>query len=235
MTKIKKFYKEEELVFEEKPKRYNFNDLGGQKFGRLTVLGFAGVENKRTLWFSKCECGNVTKADAWNLRKGDTMSCGCLHVERTRDNNSTHGHSRVGSVTPTYRTWSNMMSRCFNPYVSSFSIYGGRGITVCERWKNSFENFLEDMGEKPKGKSIERIDSNGNYEPGNCRWATAKEQSNNTSRNVFLTFNGKTQTIAQWAEEIGMSKSTLLHRVDRGWSAEKALTKKIGKNGIRKS
>lgn len=118
-----------------------------------------------------------------------------------------------------------MLDRCRNHNNSDFFYYGGRGIKVCDRWKNSFENFLEDMGERPKRTSIDRIDNNGNYEPGNCRWATKKEQNNNQRSNINLTFNGKTQTTAQWADELGMNSGTVRYRVNKlGWSAEKALT-----------
>lgn len=129
--------------------------------------------------------------------------------------------------TRTYIAWTSMMGRCFNPNNASFKHYGGRGITVCERWK-SFENFLLDMGVKPADHlSLERTDNNGNYEPGNCIWADIITQHNNTRRSVMKTYNGQTLTIAQWARKYGLRVDTLWRRLKAGWNIEKALTKPV--------
>jgi hypothetical protein len=125
---------------------------------------------------------------------------------------------------PLYQVWAALKYRCLNPNSSKWKNYGGRGITVCKRWIDSFENFLEDMGERPEGSSLERINVDGNYEPGNCRWATQKEQQNNKRNNKKLTYKGKTQTIAEWSRELQISKVTLRERILRGWSVERTLS-----------
>lgn len=137
----------------------------------------------------------------------------------------THGHAFVGNRSPEYRTWNNMTQRCTNPKHTNFHRYGGRGITVCERWLNSFAAFLEDMGPKPTPKhEIERKDNDKGYSPDNCRWATHKEQCRNFGRNRLLTFDGKTMCISAWAEHLGIHRQTLKHRLDSGWTLERALT-----------
>jgi hypothetical protein len=136
--------------------------------------------------------------------------------------NFKHGHSRVGNVTPTYRRWLAMHQRCVNSSLADYDIYGGRGIRVCERWQ-SFENFLADMGEQPDGKSLDRYpDTNGNYEPGNVRWADPKQQARNKRNNLLMTFRGQTLCQSEWAESLGIHKETLRKRLAMGWSVEKA-------------
>lgn len=140
-----------------------------------------------------------------------------------------HGCSRRGRQTKAWFAWRSMRTRCRDPKCKAYHLYGGRGITVCDRWvgESGFANFLTDMGEPPsKLHSIDRFpDKNGNYEPGNCRWATRTEQGNNTRRNIMMTFQGRTQTMTQWANEIGVKPNTLLKRLRSGWSHEKALSK----------
>jgi hypothetical protein len=161
------------------------NDLTGRVFTRLTVLERATSRNHSAYWRCKCECGNLYEAQGSQLRNERTKSCGCLKRERIVAQSTTHGHKTREGTSPTYNSWSNMMARCTRPTHPRYKDWGGRGITVCERWL-VFENFLADMGEKPPGKTLDRKENSGNYEPGNCRWATPAEQAANT-RNLKLT------------------------------------------------
>lgn len=219
----KRFFQESELKFVENPTIHNFKDLEGQTFGRLNVIGFAGTENKSTFWYCKCLCGNITKALAGNLKKGVTTSCGCFNKERTIERSTIHGHAKKGDITPTFLTWTGMLVRCQNPNTQNFKDYGGRGITVCKRWLK-FENFLADMGEKPEGLTLDRKENDKGYFKENCRWATMEEQSNNRRSNHHLTFNRKTQTVSQWAKELGFKNDTLYDRLRIGWTVERTLT-----------
>lgn len=221
----RKFYNESEIKFSEYPKSPKFIIHTEKKFGRLVVIGFAGQgESWLSTWFCKCECGKIIKANGSNLIKGNTLSCGCLKLEKIKEATTTHGHSKNGHTSPEYNTWANMFSRTQNPKNTSFMDYGGRGITLCERWLK-FENFLADMGEKPgKNYSIDRIENDLGYYKENCRWATPQEQADNKRSNILLTYNGKTQNITQWENELGTNRGTLWMRLKLGWSVEKALT-----------
>jgi hypothetical protein len=166
--------------------RRNMIDLTGQRFGRLLVLERALPSPSQTqaYWRCRCDCGNSTTTDGWSLRRGLTRSCGCLAREKASERarrgraRLRHGHARKGRYSKTYTCWCGMRQRCRDPNARSYPWYGARGITVCARWRR-FENFLADMGERPRGKTLDRIDNDGNYEPGNCRWATALEQIHN--------------------------------------------------------
>lgn len=189
-------------------------NLTNQKFGRLYVLFPIrfGKRNK-VKWACVCDCGNGISVEGTGLRRG-TGSCGCIQKEKARQvgiANRRHGLTK----TPTWKVWQAMKSRCFYRKNIDYWNYGGRGIMVCKRWM-TFENFYADMGERPCGQTIDRINNNGNYEPGNCRWATIKQQTNNRRNNRFLTHEGQTMTITQWAGIINLHSSSLRKRLNRG-------------------
>lgn len=194
-------------------------DISGHRFGQLMVLKLVTGARRRT-WLCQCECGSVKAVQQSNLLSSHTKSCGCLkHIGPVR-----HGHAHSDCKSREYISWTRMKSRCSN---LSVKYYGANGVKVCERWKISFENFLADMGKCPDGMSIDRWpDKNGNYEPSNCRWATAIEQANNTSRNRFVVFDGLRLTVAQWASRYGLNPTVLLKRLNRKWPTEKALNKR---------
>jgi len=193
-------------------------DLQGKNFGRLKVIKLKGKNKYRAmLWECKCNCGKKVIVQSGHLRSGSTKSCGCLDIEKKSTCNGL-SHSRIWII------YQNIIRRCNDKNDSAYHNYGGRGIR-CE-WK-SFNEFYEDMKSGYRDDlTIDRIDNNGNYCKKNCRWATYQEQANNCRTNIILEFNGKKQTVAQWAREIDINYWTLIRRIKRGWTAEKALTAK---------
>lgn len=198
-------------------------DLTGQKFGRLIVIEFSSKDSRsNTYWLCRCDCGIAKIVYGGNLKNGHTKSCGCLHIK--------HGHNTRKKRSKTYGSWDHMIQRCTNTNEADYHNYGGRGITVCDRWKK-FANFLEDMGNPPTHKhSIDRINNNKGYYKSNCRWATSKQQTRNTRRNHVISYSGKTQCITDWAKDLNMSLETLTARINRyGWSIRRALTTPVQK------
>jgi hypothetical protein len=195
-------------------------ELKGRRFGRLLVLAEAARTHKSIQWQCLCDCGNYVVTFASDLNTGRTKSCGCLQKERASESNRTHQRSK----TKLYRIWRAMIERCSNSNNKRFSAYGGRGITVCDRWAH-FENFLADMGEVPEGSSLDRIDNDGPYSPENCRWASVTRQARNKRSTIWLEFEGRRQSLPDWANEVGLKRSTLSQRIFKlGWSVQRALT-----------
>lgn len=197
-------------------------DLTGMKFGKLAVDSYYGKnKHSQNLWRCFCECGSERFVASTSLLTGKTVSCGCHRVAIFVARNTTHGMSRSRE----YCAWEHMISRCYNPENDRFSDYGGRGISVCSRWMD-FENFLEDMGVRPDGTSIDRYPNNdGNYEPGNCRWATVTEQQRNMRSNRVIEHDGKILCLSEWADVLGINVWTIASRLARGWSIQRALSK----------
>lgn len=205
-------------------------DLTGRRFGRLVVLYECDErKNRQVVWHCRCDCGNEVDIRGSDLTSGRTTSCGCYQRERAAEANIVHGMNRQGERHPVYRTWSHMLQRCENPSRKCYKDYGGRGITVCSEWHDfiPFRDWALANG-WGKGLTLDRIDNDGNYEPGNCRWTTRKEQARNRRSNRLITFNSKTQTLVEWAEEVGVKLNTLHDRIDTyHWPIERALTEPI--------
>jgi hypothetical protein len=195
-------------------------DLVGQKFGRLAVLSLLPKDGPDRRWLCRCDCGASIITKGKTLRAGESTSCGCRRREEFISRNTKHG----GAHTKTFKIWTAMKQRCENQRCRQYADYGGRGIRVCERWA-MYANFVADMGEKPDGMSLDRINNDGHYEPGNCRWATHAQQARNTRRNIQVEFNGKTQTLTDWAKSLGIHPQSLYSRIYKhGWPLERALT-----------
>jgi hypothetical protein len=206
-----------------------FIDLTGRTYGRLTVVRRLGTQGRNILWLCECACGESTTVTRPNLQSGHTRSCGCL----VNAQNATHSMSR----SRVYRIWKNMLSRCHNTKSTAWQHYGGRGIAVCDQWRQAhgFARFISDMGEPPsKAHSIDRIDNDGPYSPDNCRWATRNVQSRNKRSNRTLTWNGLTMPVIDWCKRTGIPKNTLLTRLNRGWSVQRALTTAVQVHSTKK-
>lgn len=192
-------------------------DLTGKQFGDWKVVGPWFLKKGNTYWHCECKCGTAKPVSYANLVSGRTAGCS-LHL-------STHGKTN----SPEYKSWDGMKQRCWNTNDGKYPDYGGRGITICERW-HSFDAFFADMGPKPSGKhSIDRIDNDGPYSPDNCRWADQNTQSRNRRSSVRLTHDGLTLTIAEWAERAGVGYSTVRERLVRGWPLAAAISPNTSK------
>jgi hypothetical protein len=202
-------------------------DLSGDRYGRLIVTSFFGMiagNRPEKLWVCTCDCGNIIKVRQNNLRSGHTQSCGCYKEERISESNKKHGMRNC----PEYAAWCSMKGRCLNPNNKKYPRYGGRGIAVCKRWLNSFEDFYLDVGKRPNSSyTLERINLDGNYCPENCKWATHAEQNRNYSRNVYIEYEGRKMCLQDWANEVGIGVHTLRYRIRSGWPIRQALFKPV--------
>ena len=201
-----------------------FIDLTGQKHGKLTVIRRNGISKDRYIkWLCQCECGKQTIVRGESLKNGNTKSCGCLQKEllKLNPNSLKHGQSSDG-ISRIYKTWENMIERCTNPNHKQYKDYGGRGIKVCEAWIK-FNGFFKDMGEKPNGLTLDRINNNGDYCKENCKWSTSKEQARNKTNNILITIDGITKCLAGWCEIYRLNYHTVCWRLNNGWTPEEAL------------
>jgi hypothetical protein len=196
-------------------------DLTGQKFNMLTVIKFSHAD-KEAWWECKCDCGKIKTLRARNIKSGLIKSCGCFNIEKIMDRNIKH--NLCG--TKTYTTWLNMIKRCTDPNNNSYKNYGARGIKLCDKWL-TFKGFYEDMGDRPNETTLDRIDNDGNYLKENCKWSTKKEQANNRRNSRIITYKNKTQTLQQWADELGINVKKLWNRLfTLKWTVEKTFTKR---------
>ena len=217
--------------------RINPNDIVGIEVNYFKVLSFHHKKQRikkngtkdsfRYYYLCECRCGTLKIIERSHLQRGDIYSCGCTRNKKLSTECFKHGFSGDRL----YGIWNNMKNRCNNPNIKKYETYGGRGISVCKDWENSFLNFyIWSMNNGyNKDLTIDRIDVNGNYEPNNCRWVTNKEQARNTRRNRVLTYNNETHCVSEWAEIKNIKPSTLLRRLDLGWSIEKALNTPVSK------
>ncbi len=214
-------------------------DFVPETFGRLTTIGPRFMLGRPTdptrhdaYQVCQCDCGNTTVCQSRSLAAGDTRSCGCLQLEGTTKRLTKHGDYN----SPEYKSWRGAKNRYTNEKDRQYFRYGGRGIKMCDRWRdpvNGYVNFLGDMGRRPYPEyTLDRIDVNGNYCPENCRWATVTEQNRNMRTNVNITYKGKTQCISAWAEEYGLPYPVLLYRIKKNWNIERALYRPVTKYKI---
>lgn len=205
-------------------------DIAGHRFGKLVAVLPVAMTKSGAVWLFQCDCGEEKQVRLGNVRNGHTSSCGCLHRQKAKEANTTHNMSR----TAVYKVWAAMVGRCCNPDDAGYPHYGGRGINVAQRWRESFAAFIEDMGPRPTANhSIERLDNDGNYEPGNCVWLVQKEQGQNTRRVRRFRFRGSHLTIRQLSLQYGIPHRSLLRRIDAGWPIERAVLEPLALKGSR--
>lgn len=198
--------------------------IPGQRFSRLVVIEKTSLKTGSSYkWRCKCDCGKEALVISVRLKNGRSRSCGCLNHEETSRRRFKHGHA-IGMKSTEYIIWRSMIRRCYSEKDKCYRNYGGRGITVCKRWRESFEKFLSDMGHRPPGLSIDRINNAEGYSPDNCRWATQLEQQRNKTSNFKITFMGSTRCATEWENIIGINCSTIKWRIRKGWSVERTFT-----------
>lgn len=206
-----------------RPRGPLFVDLTGKRFGSVTVTAYAGKSGRNSSWFYRCDCGSEGQTKSTNLKR--QKSCGCEHRSSLSDRQTSHGATRGKQVSPEFRSWESMIRRCCDPRVAHYPRYGGRGISVCEKWREGFANFYADMGRRPSPKhSLDRIDNDGNYEPGNCRWATWSEQRRNRPDCHWVDWDGEVITLQDACDRVGLIDVTVHGRLRRGWSLQRALS-----------
>ena len=196
--------------------------LVGQRFGRLLVIEPAPARGASRYWAAICDCGASKVVSHGSLRAGTTMSCGCLKSEVAAQRMTKHGAAKRGQRTRAYKVWAGMKARCEIVSATGYENYGGRGVRVCERWQ-SFAAFLEDMGQAPDGLEIDRKRTDGDYEPGNCRWVTRATNAGNKRNAHRIEFGGEVRSVAEWARHLGINKSSLYGRLAK-WPLERALS-----------
>ncbi len=205
-------------------------ELTGKKFGKWTVIEYWCIIKNNTHWKCKCDCGTIRIVNGMSLVAKASQSCGCVQKEFISKLTERHGESRKGKATLEYVSWMSLKNRCNNKKGQNYKDYGGRGITVCDRWMQCFENFLEDMGRRPTPQhSIDRIENDKGYYKENCRWATGKVQTNNARSNVMIEYNGERMTASQWDDRLGFKKGTVWNRHYRGWDIQRIITQPIRK------
>lgn len=202
-------------------------DLTDKTFGRWKILSQASTIKPGIYWICQCSCGIIRRVRGTALRHGASKNCGCERRIRLHKRTYKHGEAKHRKRSQEYGIWANMKQRCLNPDFDSYRYYGGRGIAIAPEWIESFSQFLHDMGRRPPRATLERIDNNGPYSLANCRWATRAEQSRNTRRNIWLTYEGRTQCLQDWSVEIGMAYTTLFGRIQRRWSVHDTLKKPL--------
>ncbi len=208
-------------------------DLTGRRFGHLTVVEiFDRASSRQIIWRCICDCGQTHDVVSQVLRSGKSRSCGCATSIFISDQQTVHG-ATMGNGTPEYRAWCGMIQRCENKNATQYDDYGGRGITVCRRWRESFEAFLADMGPRPvPTHTIDRIKNHLGYEPGNVRWATRPVQNRNKRNNRWITIGGETHCLADWSSMSGVAPPVIHARLKRGWNARAAVytPAEVGRN-----
>lgn len=218
------------------------NSMIGTRYGMLQIIGVSQSEKGNTTYAKcKCDCGNIVKILPFLLFRGERKSCGCAKTNNPMLSNSSStscGNFKDGRTKHNlYGVWKQMIDRCENPSAKHYDRYGGRGIKVCEEWKDfwKFVEWSDSVGGRPKKYSLDRINNDGNYEPSNCRWASQFVQTRNTSRNFIIEYNGVSKTVTDWGIELGINPQTITNRINRGWDIKRALSEIPTKNSHKSS